>query len=77
MVDVTHDVIVRSDDCGTEDGLTISKTSRRGDQFIKRTIGRILAEDVLDGKKVIAKRGDLIDEQVQKLLLSRGGVNSC
>ena len=72
LVDVTHDVIVRSDDCGTEDGLTISKTSRRGDQFIKRTIGRILAEDVLDGKKVIAKRGDLIDEQVQKLLLSPG-----
>lgn len=66
LVDVAHDVILRIDDCQTKDGLSISTTARRGDQFTKRTIGRVIASDVKVNKTVIAKRGELIDEAMQK-----------
>lgn len=72
LVDVAHDVILRIEDCGTEDGLPISTSGRRGNQFQKRTIGRVLAKTVKVGKEVIAKRGDIIDESLQKKFLNQG-----
>ncbi len=68
LVDAAHDVIVREEDCGTTKGIEIKRTGPRGNKFALRILGRVLAADVRVGKKVILKRGDIIDEKRIKLL---------
>lgn len=60
LSDVAHDAIIRMEDCETTKGLEISKATRR-DSFYNRILGRILAEEVKDGRKVVAKKGDIVD----------------
>ena len=65
LVDVAHDVIVREEDCKTKDSITIRHlTDSRKQYFTVRISGRFLAETVKHPrtKKIIAKAGDLIDE---------------
>ncbi|MBU0572566.1 DNA-directed RNA polymerase subunit beta' [Patescibacteria group bacterium] len=64
LVDVAHDVLIRMEDCGAEEGLTIKKLIRQ-DSFVKRIIGRMAVEDIIapKGKKVIVSKGDIIDEE--------------
>jgi len=64
LVDVSHTAIVREDDCGTEEFLSIETTGPRGKHFEKRVLGRVLAKAV----KGIAKKGDLIDDELAKKL---------
>ena len=63
LVDVAHDVIIKSQDCGTKDGLLITRGNRAA-TFAKRIVGRFAAEDVVAGpkKKVIVAKEDIIDE---------------
>jgi DNA-directed RNA polymerase subunit beta' len=63
LVDVAHDMIIRIKDCKTKDSLTISSSSR-SQSFTNRIIGRYLASDVVVKSKLIAKKGDLIDEDL-------------
>ncbi len=61
LVDVAHDVIVREEDCGTQDGIRISKNIRPS-VYARRIVGRLALEDIeVDGKVLVAK-GALIDE---------------
>jgi DNA-directed RNA polymerase subunit beta' len=66
LVDVAHDAIIRTEDCGTKNFLVVEKTEKRATQFSKRVIGRILAKSVLHPKtkKVFLKAGTLIDEEL-------------
>lgn len=59
LTDVAHDVIIRSEDCGTDQGIEISKANRR-DIFAARVTGRFLVADVKVGNKVLAKVGDML-----------------
>lgn len=70
LVDVAHDVIIRMDDCGTEEGLEISRHEDRQTAFTLRAIGRFAAADIIapDTKKVLIAKGELIDETNVKLL---------
>ncbi len=65
LVDVAHDMIIRIEDCKTKNGLTISNTTRP-QSFTSRLIGRFLVSSVTHpkSKKIIAKKGDLIDEDL-------------
>ena len=66
LVDVAHDVIIRAEDCGSEDGFTIKRGSRTS-KFAPRILGRILVKDVVaKNKKVLVKKGELIDEENAK-----------
>lgn len=67
LVDVAHDVMVREEDCGTKEGLTISRDVRPN-AFAARILGRIAAKDITskDGKKVFLPAGELIDETTAK-----------
>jgi DNA-directed RNA polymerase subunit beta' len=73
LVDVAHDVIVRSADCSTKEGLAISR-ELRPNSFIRRIVGRYAAEDVRkDGKdKPIVVAGDVIDEEKAKEIEEKG-----
>ncbi len=68
LVDAAHDVIVRSEDCGTNKGITINRKGVRGDRFEKRVLGRVLAESVIVDDEEILAAGDIIEENHLDLL---------
>jgi DNA-directed RNA polymerase subunit beta' len=63
MVDVAQDIIVNSPDCKTKEGHEIDRASgdKYGFGFTQRIFGRILARDVKEGNKIVARSGDSID----------------
>jgi len=65
LVDTSHDVIILEDDCGTKEGITISKSGNRSKSFLGRVLGRVLAKDLKDLKtgKVLLKKGEVINEE--------------
>ncbi len=67
LVDVSQDVIVREEDCGTERGITLTSMTDGERTLIPledRLFGRTLAEDVVDSEtgEVIARRNQEVDE---------------
>ncbi|WP_029687741.1 DNA-directed RNA polymerase subunit beta' [Thermoanaerobacter sp. A7A] len=67
LVDVSQDVIVREEDCGTDEGIYVEEI-REGNEIIERLadriIGRVAAEDVVDNEgKIIVRRNELINEE--------------
>ncbi len=61
LVDVSQDIIVREDDCGSEKGRTMKVGEGTLLQsFADRVTGRLLAEDVKVGNKVVVARNTLI-----------------
>jgi DNA-directed RNA polymerase subunit beta' len=70
LVDVSHDAIVRLEDCGTEEGVVISKTDQRERPFLERVVGRFLASDVKKPgtKSILFARNTLIDDEKVKEL---------
>lgn len=71
LVDVSHEVIIREEDCGTTEGIAIVRGEKdRTAALSDRALGRVLAADVVSktNKKVILKAGDEVDEVAAKLL---------
>ena len=68
LVDAAHDMIVREDDCGTREGIEVRRQGMRSEKFTARILGRFLADDVVLGKKVILKKGELLDDKNVALL---------
>jgi len=64
LCDVAHDVIIRMDDCGTVEGIEMSKEGVRGKQLSTRILGRTLAKDL----KGVAKAGEMITEEVAEAI---------
>jgi DNA-directed RNA polymerase subunit beta' len=65
LVDVTQDVIINEEDCGTSSGIWIRTSDDIGGQKLKdRIYGRMAASDVLHPKtgEVIVARNEMIDE---------------
>lgn len=69
LVDVSQDVIIREDDCGTDDGIFVNEI-REGNEIIERLFdrvnGRVAAEDVIDPDtgEVFVKKNEMITESV-------------
>ncbi len=65
LVDVSHDMIVREDDCGTKEGIVIRREDPlRTASFGDRILGRYIAESLTSSKtkKTIIKAGEEINE---------------
>jgi DNA-directed RNA polymerase subunit beta' len=62
LVDVSHDMITRINDCGTTDGMEISRSENRPASFASRILGRTAVGDIKVGKKVIVTSGEEIGE---------------
>jgi DNA-directed RNA polymerase subunit beta' len=65
LVDVSQDVIITEDDCGDTEGIVITQqeSEEMGIKFLKRIIGRYLAQDLVDSKgKTLMKAGELVTE---------------
>ncbi len=64
LVDVSHDVIIRLQDCETDKGVEIRREPRSS-VFANRIVGRFAAADVVDAKKnTIIKTGEMITDVV-------------
>ncbi|MGB9706807.1 MAG: DNA-directed RNA polymerase subunit beta' [Microgenomates group bacterium] len=65
LVDAAHDVIIRDEDCQTKNGIRISRRGKRGEKFLARILGRVLAADVIEPKtqKILLKRNELVTEE--------------
>ncbi len=74
LVDVAHDAIIRIEDCGTKDGIVISKHDKRQAHFALRVMGRVAAVDITapKSKKVIVGAGTLIDEAMAQSIDAAG-----
>ncbi|MEK7524843.1 MAG: DNA-directed RNA polymerase subunit beta' [Patescibacteria group bacterium] len=68
LVDVSHDCIVRSLDCGNTEGLEIFSEGLRANQFAGRIVTRTAAKKVIDpeSKKVIVNEGEIITDEKSK-----------
>jgi DNA-directed RNA polymerase subunit beta' len=77
LVDVSQDVIIREDDCGTTEGLEIYDI-REGKESIEslheRLLGRYLVEDFVDEEtgKVLVSKDKLIDENDADIIVGKG-----
>lgn len=62
LVDVAHDLIIRLEDCGSEDFTVVSKDIRQK-SYLLRLTGRTLAQDLKVGGKTLA-RGSIITPEL-------------
>ena len=77
LVDVSQDLVISEEDCGTKNGLTISAVVEGGEivqNLSDRVLGRVLSQPIKDreNKKVILKKGTLIDEDNVTLIEEHG-----
>ena len=75
LVDVSHDVIIRSEDCGTDEGIVIkAEEERKTISFADRILGRFAATKVVSAKtkKEILKAGEEITEEKAKEIADSG-----
>ncbi|MEC9489885.1 MAG: DNA-directed RNA polymerase subunit beta' [Halanaerobiales bacterium] len=69
LVDVSQDVIVREEDCGTEKGLYVEAIGPKGKNAVEplseRCIGRFTAEEIVDPEsgEVIIEKNTIIDRK--------------
>ena len=69
LVDVTQDLVVTEQDCGTHDG-SLMRAIVEGGEVIEslrdRILGRTAADDVLhpENRAILAKAGDMLDEDL-------------
>ncbi|NMF96517.1 DNA-directed RNA polymerase subunit beta' [Aromatoleum toluolicum] len=77
LVDVTQDLVVTEDDCGTRGGF-VMKALIEGGEVIEplreRILGRVCAEDVVnpDSQETVIEAGTLLDENAVDLIESLG-----
>ncbi len=72
LVDVAQDVLIREKDCRTKKGLIVNrkKVEEQNEDLSKKIFGRILSDNAVDKKgKIIAKRGELMDEILTKKIV--------
>jgi DNA-directed RNA polymerase subunit beta' len=77
LVDVSQDVIIRENDCGTEDALETSALIEAGEiveGLGERILGRVSLDDVIDpvGGEVLARAGEEIDEERVRAIENAG-----
>ncbi|MBO4941086.1 MAG: DNA-directed RNA polymerase subunit beta' [Clostridia bacterium] len=76
LVDVSQEVIIREDDCGTNDGIVVSDI-KDGNEIIEklkdRLVGRLACEDVVaENGDVLCKAGDMISSDKADEIVAAG-----
>ncbi len=76
LVDVSQDVIIREEDCGTTDGIEVFEIKNGNEivePFIERLVGRYLSEDLRDGSgELVVSRNKLITDADAKKIIETG-----
>ena len=76
LVDVSQDVIIREEDCGTTDGIEVYEIKNGNEivePFAERLVGRFLSEDFRDESgELIVSRNKLINDADAKKIIESG-----
>ncbi|MBL7050304.1 MAG: DNA-directed RNA polymerase subunit beta', partial [Nitrospira sp.] len=77
LVDVTQDVIIREDDCGTRDSIVVTSLLEGGEiiePLEERIYGRVLAEDIKDTvtREKVASRGQEVTDELAEAIVAAG-----
>ena len=77
LVDVTQDLVIKEDDCGTHNGQVMRAIVEGGEvleSLRERILGRTAAEDVLhpETREVVTKAGEMFDEDMIDQLEAAG-----
>ena len=76
LVDISQDLVITENDCGTDQGLAMSPIIEGGDIIAPlgdRVLGRVLASNVVDqDNSIIAEAGTMINEKMVEILETRG-----
>jgi DNA-directed RNA polymerase subunit beta' len=76
LVDISQDLVIRAEDCGTEAGLTMTPIIEGGDIIAalgERVLGRVVARDVINSDGVtIIDAHTMIDEKLVEILETNG-----
>ncbi|WP_024860541.1 DNA-directed RNA polymerase subunit beta' [Ruminococcus flavefaciens] len=76
LVDVSQDVIIREEDCGTTDGIEVFEIKNGNEivePFEERLVGRFLSEDLRDESgELIVSRNKLINDADAKKIVDSG-----
>jgi DNA-directed RNA polymerase subunit beta' len=74
LVDVAHDSIIRIQDCGTSDFITIVNQPARAKSFTNRILGRYVSSTITHPKsgKVLIEVGQIIDEEIAEIINNAG-----
>jgi len=82
LVDVSHEVIIRTEDCGTSDFIEIIREESREKAFVARITGRVAAKNVKDpesGKVIVEKENYITEksaEQIAKTKITKVAIYS-
>ena len=76
LVDVSQDVIIREEDCGTTDGIEVYEIKNGNEivePFAERLVGRFLSEDLRDESgELIVSRNKMINDADAKKIIDAG-----
>jgi DNA-directed RNA polymerase subunit beta' len=77
LVDVSQDLVVTEDDCGTEEGLVMHPVIEGGDvvePLSERVLGRVLSKDAIKPgeDEITLPAGTLLDEELVQVLDEKG-----
>jgi DNA-directed RNA polymerase subunit beta' len=76
LVDVSHDALVRNEDCHSGDYIEVRKDDKRAKSFGLRILGRTAALDIVDGKTLIVPKGTVIDENTLPQIVGAESITS-
>ena len=70
LVDVAQDVVVLEQDCGDEEGVIITREESEsiGEKVHERVLGRYAIDDVKNGRKIVTRAGEIIDEEAARTI---------
>ncbi len=73
LVDAAHDVIIIEKDCGDRDGIVISREQAQeiNQNFEFKIIGRTALEDIKDGKRILVKKGEIINHKQSREIIEK------
>jgi len=75
LVDVAQDVIVREEDCGTTNGIwvrDITPERAKSEPIFEKIAGRLSAEDIVVGGKVLVAAGSAITDDAARQIIAAG-----
>jgi len=76
LVDVSQDLVVNMDDCGTTEGILLRPVIEGGDIVVdlgERVLGRVLQQDLEDEKgKLLIEQGTLLEEREVEIINALG-----
>jgi len=75
LVDISHEVIVNEDDCGTHENIEVADLYSDGvliEYLHERILGRVVAQDIILDKEVLYPRGTMMDEEIADDIIAKG-----